>query len=426
MSENALTTSEPSPLQQADYDAIQNAVMETARGRWFLTEYARRNRSADTDSVLGSIAKLEKIMVRERSTGSSINRIRYDLADMAAAIKKTKEEIHEIQADSDKDLGRFEQATSELDAIVTQTESATSDILEAAEKIQEIAWTFREQKIEEAKCDELDIAATNIYMACSFQDLTGQRISKIVHALHYIEKRVERMVDIWDLEENSEEAEIEVSANEAELDAEKTDPDELHASGGCNPLDERPDAHLLNGPCMEGDGNDQSAVDDMFSNVTIDENVTDVFDSIVLDDDDFDKIEVSSDEDKEPQTLEAEAETDIDAIPVDDLDPVDVELSTEEPQEVDALENEPVVFAASDPDDTTQLTENGIDEDLLDKEFENQDVFESNANNDKSALKADAMSNGNTPQEINDDDQDEPQSAIGDDMSLSDRITLFS
>ncbi|MBL4784892.1 MAG: protein phosphatase CheZ [Cohaesibacteraceae bacterium] len=426
MSENALTTSEPSPLQQADYDAIQNAVMETARGRWFLTEYARRNRSADTDSVLGSIAKLEKIMVRERSTGASINRIRYDLADMAAAIKKTKEEIHEIQADSDKDLGRFEQATSELDAIVTQTESATSDILEAAEKIQEIAWTFREQKIEEAKCDELDIAATNIYMACSFQDLTGQRISKIVHALHYIEKRVDRMVDIWDLEAETEEPEIEVSANEVELDTDKSDPDELVASGGGNPLDERPDAHLLNGPCMEGDGNDQSAVDDMFSNVTIDENVTDVFDSIVLDEDDFDKIEVSSDEGEESPALELDAETNSDAITVDDLDPVDTELSAEETRETEESNNEPVVFAESNPDDTAQSMGNVIDEDLLDKEFENQDVFESNSNNDKSALKADAISTGNSLQEVDDDEEDTHKSAIGDDMSLSDRITLFS
>lgn len=46
---------DPEPMPQADYDAIEAAVMETARGRWFLTEYARRHRSADTETILAAI-----------------------------------------------------------------------------------------------------------------------------------------------------------------------------------------------------------------------------------------------------------------------------------------------------------------------------------------------------------------------------------
>ena len=44
---------------QADYDAIAGAFMETARGRWFLAEYARRNRNADTATVLEAVARIE-------------------------------------------------------------------------------------------------------------------------------------------------------------------------------------------------------------------------------------------------------------------------------------------------------------------------------------------------------------------------------
>ena len=54
MSENL-----PAPISEADYAAIEAAVMETARGRWFLAEFARRNRNADTRLVLDAVARLE-------------------------------------------------------------------------------------------------------------------------------------------------------------------------------------------------------------------------------------------------------------------------------------------------------------------------------------------------------------------------------
>ena len=49
----------PPGLAATDFDTIQSAVMETARGRWFLAEYARRNRMADTRMILDAMAKLE-------------------------------------------------------------------------------------------------------------------------------------------------------------------------------------------------------------------------------------------------------------------------------------------------------------------------------------------------------------------------------
>src|SRR4051794_20955367 len=50
------------PLSEADYEAIEAAVMETTRGRWFLAEYARRNRQADTAMLLAALARLEDVV----------------------------------------------------------------------------------------------------------------------------------------------------------------------------------------------------------------------------------------------------------------------------------------------------------------------------------------------------------------------------
>ncbi len=82
----------------------------------------------------------------------------------------------------------------ELDAIVHMTESATSRILSATELMQEIAWTLRESGANNALCDHLDEQAMEIYTACSFQDLTGQRTRKVIEVLRYLEERINAAV----------------------------------------------------------------------------------------------------------------------------------------------------------------------------------------------------------------------------------------
>lgn len=229
--------SPPSPLREEDYDAIETAVMETSRGRWFLSEFARRNRSADTDMLLGAIQKLEKSMARERKV-PQIERIQLDLADMQEAILRTKQEIAQIKHESD-DGDRFTEASNELDAIINQTEGATENILGNTEKIQELAWTLREQGVDEKVCDDIDALTTEIFMACSFQDLTGQRTQKVVLVLRYLESRINEMMNIWGVEVD-------------EMDVERAP---------INPDETRPDAHLLNGPQSADKATQQDSID---------------------------------------------------------------------------------------------------------------------------------------------------------------------
>jgi chemotaxis regulatin CheY-phosphate phosphatase CheZ len=188
----------------ADYDAISAAVMATDRGRWFLAEYARRNRHADTAEVLAAIEHLaataRPVALADRNSagdaGAAIDRLRAELADMANAIARAKSEIASIRPDAAQG-GRILEATEQLDSVMRTTERATSDILAAAEQVQEVAWTMREQGMESEFCDRLDGYATAIYTACSFQDLTGQRTRKIIHVLRYLEARIEAMSGMW-------------------------------------------------------------------------------------------------------------------------------------------------------------------------------------------------------------------------------------
>jgi chemotaxis protein CheZ len=219
------------PLNEADYEAIQDAVMETMRGRWFLTEYARRNRHADTKVLLAALDRIETSITSGRSAEPD-SRIRGDIVEMSQAIARTKAEIAAIKPDSEHH-GKFGEATEELDSIVLATESATSQILAAAEQIQETAWTLREQGLDPTTCDLIDARATDLYTACSFQDLTGQRTRKIIQVLNYLEGRINAMMDIWGLGGTEHAA----------------------RAGAAAP------PSLLNGPARPGQGLDQGDVD---------------------------------------------------------------------------------------------------------------------------------------------------------------------
>jgi chemotaxis protein CheZ len=224
----------PAPISEADYEAIEAAVMETARGRWFLAEYARRNRNADTTMLLKALDRIEASIRGEHSV-EPVERIRFDLVEMSKAIARTKTEIAAMKPDADHH-GKFGEATEELDSVVQATEAATSDILECAERIQEIAWTLREQGLDAEVCDLLDAKATEVYTACSFQDLTGQRTRKVIGVLRYLEGRINAMIEIWGLDG----ALAAEAAEKRAVDAGKA---------------------LLNGPARPGQGLDQADVD---------------------------------------------------------------------------------------------------------------------------------------------------------------------
>ncbi len=231
---------EAHPISDDDYNLIESAVMETARGRWFLAEYARRNRTADTLMLLDGLESLRSNLSAVHAEAEQ-SRLRLDLNDMAAAIARTKIEIAAIRSQSD-DGAPMDDASLELEAIVSSTERATGDILGAAETIQEICWSLREAGADPSACDLIDAKAIDIYMACSFQDITGQRTDKVVKILRYLESRISSMLQVWD---------------GVGGEAPPAPPPPLRAKEG--------EAALLNGPALPGQGMNQDTVDEFLA-----------------------------------------------------------------------------------------------------------------------------------------------------------------
>ena len=147
------------------------------------------------------------------------------------AISRTKREIAVLHGKSFNG-GEMSKVTGELGAVVGGTEQATQQILEAAEAIDQAATAMAKVNSPDQQkllSEEIGERVVSIFEACNFQDLTGQRISKIMTTMKFIENHITVMMDIW-----------------GGIDAIRA-----HAPAA---VDEREgDARFLNGPKTEGD-----------------------------------------------------------------------------------------------------------------------------------------------------------------------------
>ena len=170
---------------------------------------------------------------------------RSGLGSIYEAVQRTKQEIAALALTSftNPDMGRVSQ---ELNAAVGGSESATHRILQASEEIEDAAKTLaaainniQDQHLARDILDQV----TSIFEACNFQDLAGQRITKVIATLQFIEDHIRNLMQIWGGFERLADVEPEAAAE----------------------LKER--AKLLNGPKLEGDHGclSQREIDAMFA-----------------------------------------------------------------------------------------------------------------------------------------------------------------
>jgi chemotaxis protein CheZ len=115
-----------------------------------------------------------------------------ELEGLGRTVARAKQEIASLRVD-DITLSHIPSATDELDAIVGHTAQATNEILDCCETLEGVA-----TRVGGPEADALAAVVTRIYEACSFQDITGQRIGKVVTALKAIEARVAQVTSRFD------------------------------------------------------------------------------------------------------------------------------------------------------------------------------------------------------------------------------------
>lgn len=160
-----------------------------------------------------------------------------ELQSLSDYIRNAKLEIASLRPDEVKEQ-HLRTASDELDAIVQATANATNAIMDATEVVESVM-----DEVDPDAQATLMSATTGIYEACSFQDITGQRITKVVGALKHIEDTIDKLLDAFgdDIKRYKEEnPEVE---QPPEPETKPTDED------------------LLEGPQLEGSGNSQEEID---------------------------------------------------------------------------------------------------------------------------------------------------------------------
>ena len=134
-----------------------------------------------------------------KSQIAEAHKLKAELDLISEAISKTKTEIATLHVNGFEGP-EMARVTHELDAIVGGTEHATQQILTVAELIDQAANTLSAAvRNEQDRTLAADIQehVIRIFEACNFQDVTGQRICKVVATLKFIETHVMRMIEIW-------------------------------------------------------------------------------------------------------------------------------------------------------------------------------------------------------------------------------------
>jgi len=182
-------------------------------------------------AALDPEAMSEKFMAEFRKELSEAAKLKVELDAIYEAIAQTKQEIATLHQTTGSEGEEMTRVTNELDAVVIGTEGATENILSAAEFIDETANTLsaRIDKEDAELANDIQDKVVQIFEACNFQDLTGQRITKVVATLRFVEDRIIQMMDIWGGIETFKDIEVE----ERDL--------------------KEGDAALLNGPALESD-----------------------------------------------------------------------------------------------------------------------------------------------------------------------------
>ena len=205
-----------------------------------------RSAAAETldASVSREVAEAHALLETYRAQIEQCEKLKVELDLIYDAISRTKREIAVLHG---KSFNGEEMAkvNGELGAVVGGTEEATQQILEAAEAIDNASSALSkvtsadQQKI---LSEEIQERVVSIFEACNFQDLTGQRISKVMTTMKFIENHITVMMDIW-----------------GGVDAIKAHAPQI--------VDDREgDDRLLNGPKLDGDDGhaSQNDIDALF------------------------------------------------------------------------------------------------------------------------------------------------------------------
>jgi chemotaxis protein CheZ len=199
MPEPEIIGGEIGPQHKEIMDELRAIRAQMASGLRSVPASSSSANAAIEESSAREVAEARALLDTYRAQIEQCEKLKVELDLIHDAINRTKGEIATLHA---KSFNGEEMAkvNGELGAVVGGTEQATQQILEAAEAIDNAASALGkvtspdQQKI---LSEDIQERVVSIFEACNFQDLTGQRINKVMTTMKFIEHHIVVMMDIW-------------------------------------------------------------------------------------------------------------------------------------------------------------------------------------------------------------------------------------
>jgi hypothetical protein len=164
-------------LSDRDYEAIEQAVLESARGRWFLAEHAKRHRAADTLTLLDALKRIET-SIAERPVAP--------VSDVSA-IAATRADIAAVRNHLLPDGGVIENTGKMFDTIAARARTAADQLMASVEALQRISGAVRAHAPQIPECEALALEIAKLQTLAWSQDVQSQRIAKAMALLNHLE-----------------------------------------------------------------------------------------------------------------------------------------------------------------------------------------------------------------------------------------------
>src|SRR6202022_623376 len=184
-----------------DIDPMHHEIMTELRAIRAQMSGAGRGAAPETAgaSISREAAEAHALLETYRAQIEQCEKLKVELDLIYDAINRTKQEIAVLHGTSFNGE-EMAKGTGELGAVVGGTEQATQQILEAAEAIDQAASALSKVTSPDQQkllSEDIQERVVSIFEACNFQDLTGQRIKKVMTTMKFIENHITVMMDIW-------------------------------------------------------------------------------------------------------------------------------------------------------------------------------------------------------------------------------------
>jgi len=189
---------------EAEYKAIEKALLESARGRWFLSEHSRRARRLDSLTLHDAISKLQETL---REPPALLSQLRTEIEELQSLLRETRAALTAKQTAANAAVARALTGAANVEAggaappatdagaTAVNGQTSATQILSVAEAIHNLAWDLQAQEVNVDACEAIARQASQMYALSHRHAVESERIRALTDTLDSALHRLDGLLE---------------------------------------------------------------------------------------------------------------------------------------------------------------------------------------------------------------------------------------